>query len=285
MLDEILLKYLNYRVKRSLKNIDIDRPIQLINKYRRDFGSDAQKIYQLTSEIVGLHVESEKGNYISTAEYTNFKKSIEKKSNVFDNKPYQLGALDLEIDVIASLLLQLRSPKVLEVGVANGYSSAFIYHALTKNNGSLTSIDLPRFHRHSNHPYQMMLARLAKRGKIKTTGTLVDLAPGGVIPEDRYAGWLVPMEYRLSVPNITIIGNAFAVLDELDDADYDFVLIDAMKDYSGRIKIMNTMLNKMSSGAIGVMDGYWVNSAFDHFCSTNNLSSWKLGRIGIFKCN
>lgn len=285
MLDNILLKYLNYRIKRSLKNIDVDRPLQLINEYQRDFGSNAQKIHQLTSEIIGPHGDSEKRDYISTSEYMQFKSGIEKKSNVFANKPYQLGALDLEIDVIVSLLSQLRSPKVLEVGVANGYSSAFIYHALTKNNGNLTSIDLPRFYRRSNHPYQMLLAWLAKRGKIKTTGTLVDLIPGGVIPEDRYAGWLVPVEYRLSVPNITIIGNAFSIIDELDVTDYDFVLIDAMKDYSGRLKIMNMMLKKMNSGAIGIMDGYWVNSAFDDFCSTNNLSSWKLGRIGIFKCN
>lgn len=285
MLYDILLKYLNYRIKRSLKNIDFDRPLQLINEYQRDFGSNVQKIHKLTSEIIGPHGDSEKGDYISTAEYRSFKKRIEEKSNVFANKPFQLGALDLEIDIIVSLLSQLRSPKVLEVGVANGYSSAFVYHALTKNNGSLTSIDLPRFFSRSNHPYQMLLAWLAKRGKIKTTGTLVDLIPGGVIPEDRYAGWLVPIEYRLSVHNITIIGNAFSIIDELDAADYDFVLIDAMKDYSGRLKMLNMAINKMNSGAICVMDGYWVNSAFDHFCSTNNLTSWKLGRVGIFRCN
>ena len=282
MIDNIIVKFLNFKIKRQLKNINLTEPIKLIDDFLKNYGSNDKKLISLTSRITGTGINNDQ-NYISTSEYKTFKNEIETKSKVFDNKPYQLGALDHEIDVIVSLLSQLKSPKVLEIGVANGYSSAFIYHMLVKNGGNITSIDLPRFYSKGKHPYQILLAWLAKRGKIKTTGTLGDLVPGGVIPTDKYAGWLIPMSYRLLVPNVTITGNAFRIMDEINENNYDFVIIDAMKDYKSRIKILNKVLNKMNKDAIGILDGYWVNNAFNDFCKKNSLNSYKLGRIGIFQ--
>ena len=283
MIDNLILKFIKFRIKRQLKNVSVEKPIQLLDDFLKNYGSNDQKIISFTDKIIGKTNIDEYKNYISTPEYKSFKNEIDTKSKVFYNKPYQLGAIDHEIDVIVSLLSLLKSPKVLEIGVANGYSSAFIYHMLAKNGGNITSIDLPRFYNKGKHPHQILLAWLAKRGKIKTTGTLGDIVPGGVIPADKYAGWLVPMRYRLSVPNITITGNAFRIMDEINRKDYDFVILDAMKDYKSRIIMLNKILDMMNKDSIGVMDGYWVNSAFQDFCSINNLASWKLGRIGIFK--
>lgn len=285
LVSEFILRYLRFRQKKQQKKIDVNKPLALVQEYEAKYAFNDQAVEDLSREILGFdqHLNID-NSYISSLAYKNFKEEISKKANVFAGLPFQLGALDLEIDLCVSILSKIKDPNVLEIGVANGYSSAFLYDVLSQNGGTITSIDLPRFHKPSRSLNQFLLSWLARHGKLPTTGTLIDLHPGGVIPADRYGGWLVPIKYR-TVTNTTLTGNVFSILDEQDLTGYDFVLIDAMKDYNARIKLMNLVLTKMNPGAIGILDGYWANNAFLDFCNQNKLSSWQVGRLGLFKAN
>jgi len=242
----------------------------------------------LITDIIGEKNKTRlKPLIIDKSEYAQYTESLHKELRLFEEKPYQLGALDVEIDVLVAVLSQLEKPDVLEIGIANGYSSAFLYYALNKIGGCITSIDLPKFSSSLYRPMERfdtyIRSLLVAKGKIVNSGTLGDLNPGGIIPEGKYAGWLVPMELRQRVRNITIYGNAFVILNELKESAFDFVVVDAMKSYDDRIRIMEMVDNILRIGGFCFLDGYWVNSAFVDFCERHQYPSWFLGRVGVFR--
>jgi|OM-RGC.v1.024795877 Predicted O-methyltransferase len=63
----------------------------------------------------------------------------------FEFTRFQAGGLDDEIVVIYFLMQLAKSQKILEIGVANGYSSAFLGDHAVRNNATYFQIDLPRF--------------------------------------------------------------------------------------------------------------------------------------------
>lgn len=287
MLERLALNYLEFRKKHFLNKADVvevDKPIQLIDKYRSTFGRNPRLIDELVAQIYSVDFDDLEPRLIETAQYEAFRENLNAKLTIFENKPYQLGAIDLEIDVVVAILSQLKSADVLEIGVANGYSSAFLYYALSKIDGTITSIDLPRISERALLPKDVIRKWLASRGKIKNTGTLGDLNPGGVIPAEKYAGWLVPMNLRLAIRNTTIYGDAFRVFEDLsfELKKFDVAVLDAMKLYDARIQIMKEITNRLRPGGICIVDGYWVNKAFEDFCAEHGFTTWEVGRIGIF---
>ncbi len=282
----LALKFLLLQRWRSLKNVkQPDTPIQLIKRYEERYAKNTDQIYQLVKSITNSKSDDLKHfDLIETDEYKEFKNQINAKLKIFNNKPYQCGSLDLEIDIVSTALCQFKKPDVLEIGVSNGYSSAFLYKCLSQIGGTITSIDFPRFSTSLCRPTDRVREWLAIRGKIKNTGTLGDFNPGGIIPMEKYAGWLIPMNLRTSVRNTTLYGDAFIILNELQETKFDLVVLDAMKGYKDRIKIMYMILERLRPNGICFVDGYWVNSAFHDFCKGNRLQSWNAGRVGVF-CN
>lgn len=285
VVDLIAIKYLNFTKKRHFKGVDLEKPIQLINQYVEQNQLNDQYLNQIVAELIGCKLEDLKPTLIDNLEYQQFKQQINDKLTLFEGKPYQLGAIDLEIDAIATALYQFEHPSILEIGVANGYSSAFLYYILDKIGGTITSIDLPRFSSSLVRPSDYLRGWLVKKGKIKNTGTLGDINPGGIIPIEKYGGWLIPMHLRTSVKNITIYGDAFRVLEELPGQRFNFVVLDAMKGYDSRLKIMEMIVERLYPNSLCFIDGYWVNSAFEDFCKKYNLPSWSIGRVGVFSTN
>jgi SAM-dependent methyltransferase len=282
MVDWALMKYLQIRKGRELRGKDTNVPIRLLTEYIRKNQDEANSLAVLAADILGKPLSQISLDLIQSSGYLRFKEKVDEKLSIFDNRPYQLGGLDMEIDALISVLCQMKSPDVLEIGVANGYSSAFVYFALERIGGAITSIDLPRIWRKPNSIDDAIRQRLARRGKIVNTGTLGDLNPGGVIPSDKYAGWLVPLHLREKVQNISIFGNVFNVFPELGEKKFDFVVLDAMKDYNARRKVLELIADHLRPEGVCVLDGYWVNSAFDDVCSRRSKPSWKAGRVGFF---
>jgi hypothetical protein len=181
--------------------------------------------------------------------------------------------------------MQSPNGSCLEIGVANGYSSAIIFDTLyKKREGRVVSIDLTRFSHQEkglSKLYRKLLERSLSNNLIEETGTLVDLKPGGVVPADKYPGWLVDSDIRRSVNSNFFFGNVFNVLPDINE-NFDLIVIDAMKDYLGRLDLLNKTYKLLNDSGAIVVDGYWVNNAFDDFVNKHTeLSSFKIGRIGI----
>lgn len=291
LLDQIQLGLLKAHKRWSLRGIAVENlqtPIVLLEEFNAHRERDSRFVARLAESIIpegsAQCLQELLGNGFAA-----FKKDIDCKLRIFDRRPYQLGGLDAEIDLIVALLARIPEPDVLEIGVANGYSSAFLYRALDILGGTMTAIDLPKYYgqrkmdRIRRFPFGRMRERLAAKGLLQDTGTIGDISPGGIIPDDRYGGWLVPMELRGRVPNRNLFGNAFAVLPDLERTSFDLAVVDAVKDYDARTLLFGMVADRLRPGGVCLLDGYWVNAAFDDFCAARKLPRWTAGRVGLFR--
>lgn len=279
LIESLLLKRLTRNRARALGNVDAEQPRRLAAEFVATY-RDVDALCQLAQSILNREISAE---LITSPDYQTFKANCNQAAIApFERKHFQLGALDAEIDLIALLLAQYAAPTVLEVGVANGYSSAFLYYVLAQAaGGSILSIDLPRFSTSLTRRSDRARRWLAARGRITNSGTLGDLNPGGVVPVEKYAGWLVPPGLRLQVKNTTFYGNVFHVLDALPSVAVDFVVIDAMKGYDARRQLLQTLDDTyLQHDGICILDGYWINAALNDHCAKNGYQMFAAGRIG-----
>jgi SAM-dependent methyltransferase len=292
LIEFLALAYLRSRKSAYLRKegvVDADEPLRLMRAYEHAYGNDLDSLWKLVADVLDLSAEDVERALVGTTLYEDFRRRVEQPLDLFEQRPYQLGALDAEIDLVVALLCQFDGPDVLEVGVANGYSTAFLYYALAERGGTILSVDLPRFavgngrlSRFNQFPNLHLREWLAGRGLLETTGTLKDLKPGGVIPEDRYAGWLVPMELRRQVDGTMIYGDMFNVLTDMSDAAaFDVAVFDAMKGYDARMRALGMLVDRLRPGGLCIVDGYWVNTAFADFCERHGYACWEAGRLGV----
>jgi len=280
VIDEILLMVMKFDQRKGLKNVETHKPILLIEEFQKEQKRNPAASREIADDILGRSTEVEWRRYTSLR--TGFAQKIEGQMGIFEGKPYQLGGLDLEIDVLMAVLFAMEQPKILEIGVANGYSSAFIYLALRQVGGSITSIDMPRFSDGSGRKDRVR-ARLTQRGRIQNTRTLGDLNPGGVIPAEKYGGWLIPLDFRFQVANTMFVGDAFNILPVLPQSHYDVCVFDAMKPYEQRMRCFELVDICLTPAGICFVDGYWANNAFTDFCNLHRYPCWTFGRVGAFK--
>jgi predicted O-methyltransferase YrrM len=273
-----LSRFLTLYNRLRTRKLDKRKLIQLVESAKEKLKDRSNRRDYLRS--VGFFGENE---FTDSQGYLEFKKDIEAKAEYFNDKWFQCGALDDEIDLIIDLAGQIGATRILEIGVANGYSSAMLYKyaELARTDVTITSIDLPRFEPNDDEVTGLykVIKKVSSYSPIETTGTVLDIKPGGIVPRDKWCGWLVPPLLRARVPNNLFIGDVFSVIDELGDASFDLIVIDAMKDYESRFKLLDRCLSRLIDGGIVVLDGAWINPAFDDFCEDNNLESRSIGRI------
>ena len=261
------------------RGLDVTRPIVLQKKFKNDF-----KNYQDMDDFVENffpYTKIDSKAFEDKVELNSFLTELESKSEIFNNRPYQVGGLDVEIKLICTLLAQYSEAQVLEVGVASGYSSACLFKVLDSLGGSIVSIDLPRIAEDPKTFLEKLHSRGARQGYIKNTGTIIDLNPGGVIPPEKYAGWMIPFQLRNDVDSSIIYGDVFNIITEFEENKFDFIVLDAMKDYQARIDLLEHSKKIAKENCIIVFDGYWVNSAFDDFCKNNSLEAHHIGKVGL----
>lgn len=104
-------------------------------------------------------------------------KSVLQIENTFKNKSFISGAMPFDICMLVySLIRSLKPSVVLETGVANGFSSAYILEALNRNNhGHLFSIDSPNVV--TGNQYSDGIASKIRRC---------------TIPQGKLPGWVIP---------------------------------------------------------------------------------------------
>lgn len=274
-----LLKLYNFiRTRKFNKKLILDKRF-----------SDAETLRSSTKRIKYLKEHGFKNieSFTKKKDYLDYKVKINEKLKLFDNLWFQSGSLDDEIDLIIDLASSIETKTILEIGVANGYSSSFIFkYAEKKQNTKIISIDLPQFEpSYSNLGLKAkMIKRVLRSGlKIETTGTVLDVRPGGIIPKNKWCGWMVPSDLRLKVDNTLFIGDVFNLLKKLSSFKFDLIVIDAMKDYDSRYKLLDECSKLLSKDGIITLDGSWINSSFIDFCEQGKYEYNEIGRIGWLK--
>ena len=277
--DKLIFNLLKRNNKNILKNVDINLPKTLIKNFVESTSNSDRSIKNQLNSLLKENFSSKRWAKCEYS-YNEIINRLKKRIVIFEYKPFQLGGLDIEIKVIAMLISQIKSPKILEIGVANGYSSAVIYTILDIVKGSMVSIDLPKYP--VNSDYTKVLNYLIKRGLRDETGTIGDLIPGGIIPKSKYSGWLIPERLRFSVDNLNYFGDVFNILPKLNNNYFNIVVYDAMKPYEDRMQCFQIINQKLKDGGVCFVDGYWLNNAFIDFCNSNGYHYEKFGRVGAF---
>lgn len=171
----------------------------------------------------------------------------------------KMGFIDLSMASVLRaptlyVLCRLLKPEtVVETGVADGFSSAFILKALEKNGkGRLYSIDLP------NEPGQEVA-----RGK--TTGWLV--------PEDLKARWrLILGSSREKLP---------ALLSELKQIDIFYH--DSDHSYENMMFEFKKALPYVKEDGLILSDDITDNDSFGEFCASIKSEGLELFKLGIIR--
>jgi predicted O-methyltransferase YrrM len=149
----------------------------------------------------------------------------------------------------------LKPDVVVETGVADGFSSAFILCALEANNkGRLYSIDLPN-------------------------------QIGQEIKGGRQTGWLVP-ENLLDRWEL-LLGDSKIELPKLSARlkNIDIFYHDSDHSYENMTFEFNVVFPFVIKNGLIVSDDITDNGAFDDFCNSKNIKSVRLFKTGVAKTN
>jgi len=157
-------------------------------------------------------------------------------------------------------LVRGTKPKIIvQTGVSNGLSSAFMMLALAKNgpDGRLYVIDLP-------HIFNAADAEWTRPGKLH----------GVVIPEGKSSGWLVPDIYRDRL--FIEVGDAKVLLpplvDRLDAIDLFFH--DSDHSYNHMMFEFEQAMRKLSPNAVVVADDISWNTSLWDFADQHGLPGY-----------
>jgi len=132
-----------------------------------------------------------------------------------------------------------KAQKVVETGVAYGWSSLASLLSLEKRNGTLYSSDMPY---------------LGQNG---------DQFVGYIVPENLKTNWkLFRFADKESLPKIFGENQVF-----------DVVHYDSDKSYNGRIWAYNELYKHLRKGGVFISDDIGDNSAYQDFCEKNNIQT------------
>lgn len=145
-----------------------------------------------------------------------------------------------------------KAERVLETGVAYGWSSLAALLSLEKRNGTLYSSDMPY---------------LAQDG---------DQFVGCIVPDNLKEYWkLFRFADKESLPKI------FA-----ESSSFDVFHYDSDKSYNGRMWAYNEVYGRLKPGAVFISDDIGDNSAYQDFCDKNNIKTtvveYEGKYIGVF---
>jgi predicted O-methyltransferase YrrM len=165
------------------------------------------------------------------------------------------------------LVRRLKPRTILQTGVCNGLSTAFMMLGLVKNGseGTLRAIDLPAVFAPNDPSWTI-------EGKVY----------GAVIPEGKTSGWLVPEAYheRLEIWN----GNAKDLLPKMvDEVDsIDLFYHDSDHSYNHMIFEFHQAKRKLSKDGLVVADDVAWNASLWDFADECGVPSYNFkGSVGV----
>lgn len=166
------------------------------------------------------------------------------------------------VSLLYAFVRKFRPKIVVETGVQNGFSSAFILQAIHDNGeGHLYSIDLPNVTYPKDKSGCMHEDRLRKGRET-----------GFVVPDKLRKAWtLIPGDARVELPRM---------LEKL--GQFDCFYHDSTHTYDHMMFELSLAWEHISNGLILCDDIGW-NDAFGDFCKTKNVRGSVLGDIGFIE--
>lgn len=280
ILEKIIFKKTNIKISYEERD-------KLIKIYKKNYRGNTQKIIEAFENNSSL----KKKIKIDESAMREVEDKIKKINVEFKHNGYRLGGLEEHTEVLIAVNSFFDAPKILEVGVANGYSTSLFHEMLSrsKSPGCIHSIDMPNFESEllKSDTFIGLLKLKIKRYLERIAYPSKDsIRPnrmwrGGVIPDDKYCGWLVPIDLQLKLDSKLFVGNYENIYKKLLNEFYDIILLDAMKDEKSRLDLLEKSLKLAKKGSFIIQDGGWINSAVDQFCDKNNFYHIKLGRLSV----
>ncbi|MFW9943247.1 MAG: class I SAM-dependent methyltransferase [Candidatus Thorarchaeota archaeon] len=176
---------------------------------------------------------------------------------------YSLGAISYREGVkIYSLIRKMKPNVLVETGVCNGVSTAFILFALHKNKmGKLYSIDFPEV-----------------EGIDYEKGTFWEGKGGAVIPHNKGPGWVIPQYLKKRWK--LILGKSQEKLPSLlkELKKIDFSIHDSEHSYECMIFEFNEAFAALKKNGVLASDDITWNNSFYDFCKQKNLIPMKISR-------
>ena len=165
------------------------------------------------------------------------------------------------------LVRQLKPRTIVQTGVCNGLSSAFMILALAKNgpDGRLHAIDLPPIFNSQDPAW-----------------TIKNKVYDAVIPDGKFSGWIVPdaYRYRFEVSK----GDAKALLPKLVEAEtsIDLFYHDSNHTYNHMMFEFREVKRKLARGGLIVADDISWNSSVWDFADEYGVPSYNYkGAVGV----
>ncbi|MCK4321817.1 class I SAM-dependent methyltransferase [candidate division WOR-3 bacterium] len=194
-----------------------------------------------------------------------FEKSVSGKT--YRGNLYSFGALGYRDGIRLYSLIRKTKPNVLvETGVCNGVSTAFILLALHKNKmGKLYSIDFPEV-----------------EGIDYKKGAFWEGKGGAVIPHNQEPGWAIPQYIKKRWK--LILGKSQEKLPLLlkELKQIDFFIHDSEHSYECMMFEFNEAFTVLKKNGVLVSDDITWNNSFYDFCKQKNLKPMKIsGNIGF----
>ena len=153
--------------------------------------------------------------------------------NIFISKKNKLGG-GSDTGFLFNLILIFKPKKIIEFGVANGWSTLSILEACKKNKfGNLTSVDMPYYFDNAKN----MIANLLKN--------------------KQFDNWQLFIEPQINYLNRLT-----------NKKKYDFCHYDSDKSYQGRMMAYNKIWKNLNKKAIFLSDDISDNMAFLDFCKS-----------------
>lgn len=226
-------KYFFILISRKIFNLFIRSNI---SKIKNDFiltWCERNKISE-KEFYLKIHLKKPRNFFEKEKEYYNFAKLKQKKLN------YKMGGM-AHLNLIYNLILYLKPKKILETGVAFGWSTLVLILSKQKNS-NLTSIDL-------SYP-------------TKNSEKLV----GGAIPSNLKNKFTLLMG----------IDNYYLKKFCKQKKTYDFIHYDSDKSYDGRKKNYDLIWKLLDKNGCFISDDISDNSAFYEFISLKKLKFYSL---------
>lgn len=277
------IKYQRLKINKQLLN----EKNQLLEIYNNEYRGNIKKILDVLENHFAVASKKIK---INENEIEEIESNISKINIKWKSNGLRLGGLENHTEVLVAVSSYFDAPNILEVGVANGYSTSIFHEILFRSNshGCIHSIDMPIFERDLSKSdnflglMKLKIHRYLEKISYSDEESRPDkMWRGGVIPDDKYCGWLVPIDLQLRINSKLFVGNVKDIYSNLPNNFYDIILLDAMKDEKSRIKLLENSLMLAKKGSFIIQDGGWLNSAVDYFCDNNKFDNIKFGRLSV----
>lgn len=236
----------------------IDNPAEEIRRtIHRLFGNEGEDIESLFEKAEEFEEEE-----------------ITPRVDVFSELSFGPGGMSIGGKALYVLTRLTKPESIVEIGVANGMSTAYILGALDdegidEDAVTIHAIDRPQF----AHQIRERRGRFGLEGR------------GGIIPDRKEVGWLAPNRTKQKYNYQLHVGDFTHILDdilELSDG-LDLAIYDASKDPEEMRFAYDRCLERLQDGGILVSDDVLVNDTFENLMDKRRGDFEIINDTGIYK--